>query len=85
MGSRSAVRAGLAAIAGTAAVGLAAPAGPAGAALGDERILFAKKVAYTNRDGRAIVEQRFTKPNRYRPHARKRGFRTGKTTVEVVR
>jgi sugar lactone lactonase YvrE len=47
------------------------------------KIRFAKKVAYTNDLGRATISQRFTHPATYRPHARKRRLRTGKTTVRV--
>jgi hypothetical protein len=48
------------------------------------KIRFAKEVAYTNHRGRATIVQHFTHAARYRPHARKAGYVTGKTSVRVV-
>jgi hypothetical protein len=48
------------------------------------KIRFAKEVAYSDASGRARIVQRFTHAARYRPHARKAGYVTGKTSVRVT-
>ncbi|HEX2126376.1 MAG TPA: hypothetical protein VHF45_07445 [Thermoleophilaceae bacterium] len=56
----------------------------AGAPVSGARVRLAKRVAFADGQGRAVIAERFNHAAGYRPRATKPGYREGRASVRVL-